>query len=145
MHEKEVAYAQATDDVAILRYPVPALLAHKRLRLITGEAEALGDGMQIVHVPGHTPGAIALVMNESVLCGDALKSRWDMRGHLMNSWNDELSLQSIQKITNLGNRIYPGHDMPLERRGNEWRPCGTPSVSVFFPDGSEHVIQPAAP
>ena len=145
VHEKEVAYAQATGDVAILRYPVPALLAHKRLRLITGETATLEDGVQIFHVPGHTPGAIALVMDESVLCGDALKSRWDLRGHLMNSWNDELSLQSIQKITNLGNRIYPGHDMPLERRGNEWRPCGTPSVSVFFPDGSEHVIQPAAP
>ena len=51
------------DDIAIVRYPVPALLAHKRLRLITGETAALEDGVQIFHVPGHTPGAIALVMN----------------------------------------------------------------------------------
>jgi glyoxylase-like metal-dependent hydrolase (beta-lactamase superfamily II) len=142
VHEKEVAYAQATGDVAILRYPVPALLEHKRLRLITGETTTLEDGVQIFHVPGHTPGAIALTMNDSVVCGDALKSRWDLRGYLMNGWNDELSHQSIQKITSLGNRIYPGHDMPLERRGKEWHPCGKASVSIHFPDGSEQVIQP---
>ena len=144
VHENEVAYAQATDDSAILRHTAPALLAHKRLRLITGETAALEDGVQIVHVPGHTPGAIALVMNGSVLCGDALKSRWDLRGDLMNTWNDDLSLQSIQKITSIANRIYPGHDVPLERCGNEWRPCGTASVHIHFPDGSEQIVRPPA-
>ena len=142
VHESEVAYAQASDDIALLRYPVPALLAHKRLRLITGETAALEDGVQIFQVPGHTPGAIALVMDGSVLCGDALKSRWDLRGYLMNTWNDDLSRQSIQKITGLGNRIYPGHDVPLERCGNEWRPSGAPTVRIHFPDGSEHLVQP---
>ena len=142
VHENEVAYAQATDDSAILRHTAPALLAHKRVRLITSETAALEDGVQIFHVPGHTPGAIALVMNGSVLCGDALKSRWDLRGYLMNTWNDDLSRQSIQKITGLGNRIYPGHDVPLERCGNEWRPSGSPTVRIRFPDGSEHILQP---
>lgn len=61
---------------------MPALLAHKRLRLITGETAVLENGMQIFHVPGHTPGAIALVMNGSVLSGDALKSRLDLRDYL---------------------------------------------------------------
>jgi hypothetical protein len=83
-------------------------------------------------------------MNDSVLCGDALKSRWDLRGYLMNTWNDDLSRQSIQKITGLGNRIYPGHDVMLERFGNEWRPSGTPSVAIHFPDGSEHIVRPPA-
>jgi glyoxylase-like metal-dependent hydrolase (beta-lactamase superfamily II) len=141
VHQDEVAYAQSPQaDHAILRYPVPALLAHQRLRLISGERVTLEDGVQIVHVPGHTPGAIALTLERSILCGDALKSRWDLRGHLMNSWNDELSRQSIEKITSLADRIYPGHDMPLERRGNQWCPCGSPSVRVLFPDGTEHVI-----
>ena len=142
VHESEVAYAQASDDIALLRYPVPALLAHRRLRLISGETAALEDGVQIFHVPGHTPGAIALVMNGSVLCGDALKSRWDLRGYLMNTWNDDLSRQSIQKITGLGNRIYPAHDVPLKRCGNEWCPSDTPSVRIHFPDGSEHIVRP---
>jgi glyoxylase-like metal-dependent hydrolase (beta-lactamase superfamily II) len=142
VHENEVTYAQASDDNAILRYSVPALLAHKRLRLITGETVAVEDGVQLCHVPGHTPGSIALVMNGSVLSGDALKSRWDLRRYLTDTWNDKLALQSIQKITTLGHRIYPGHDVPLERSGNEWRPSGTPSVRIQFPDGSEHIVQP---
>jgi glyoxylase-like metal-dependent hydrolase (beta-lactamase superfamily II) len=144
VHQNEVAYAQATDDPCILRYPVAALLAHKRLRLITGETAVLENGVQIFHVPGHTPGAIALVMNGSVLSGDALKSRWDLRGYLTDTWNDDLARQSIQKIASLGTRIYPGHDVPLERCANEWRPSGTTSVRIHFPDGSEQVVQPPA-
>jgi glyoxylase-like metal-dependent hydrolase (beta-lactamase superfamily II) len=143
VHENEVAYAQTSDDTSILRYPVPALLAHQRLRLITGETAALEDGVQIFHVPGHTPGAIALVMNDSVLSGDALKSGWDLRGYLTDTWNDDLARLSIRKITSLGDRIYPGHDVPLERCGNEWRPAGKPSVHIHFPDGSEHIVQPS--
>lgn len=141
VHEQEAAHAQAAGDVAVLRYPMPSLLAHKRLRLISGESAALEDGVQIVHVPGHTPGGIALLTNGSVLCGDALKNRWDLGGHLMNSWNEELARESIRKITALGDRLYPGHDAPLERHGNEWRPCGEPSVTIYFPDGNEQVIQ----
>ena len=142
VHEKEIAYAQATDDTAILRYHAPALLANNRLHLIREESSTLENGVQVVHVPGHTPGSIALTIEDSVFSGDALKSRWDLRGQLTDTWNDELALQSIQKITRLGNRIYPGHDVPLERHGSDWLPGGIPRVRVLFPDGSEQSIQP---
>ena len=142
VHEKEIAHAQAGDDPCVLRYQAPALLANNRLRLIREESSTLENGVQVVHVPGHTPGAIALTIGDSVLSGDALKSRWDLRGQLTDTWNDELALQSIQKIAGLGNRIYPGHDVPLERRGSDWFPCGIPSVRLLFPDGSEQSIQP---
>jgi glyoxylase-like metal-dependent hydrolase (beta-lactamase superfamily II) len=144
VHEKEIAYAQTTDDPAVLRYHAPALLANNRLHLIRQESSTLENGVQVFHVPGHTPGAIALTIEDSVLSGDALKSRWDLRGKLTDTWNDELALQSIQKITSLGNRIYPGHDVPLERHGSDWLPCGISSVRLLFPDGSEQVIQPPA-
>ena len=144
VHEKEIAYAQATDDTAVLRYQAPALLANNRLHLIREEISTLENGVQVFHVPGHTPGAIALTIEDSVLSGDALKSRWDLRGLLTDTWNDELARQSIQKITSLGNRIYPGHDLPLERHGSDWLPCGIPRVRVLFPDGSEQAIQPPA-
>ena len=142
VHEKEIAYAQATDDTAVLRYHAEALLANDRLHLIREESSTLEDGVHVVHVPGHTPGAIALTIEDSVLSGDALKSRWDLRGQLTDTWNDDLARQSIQKITTLGNRIYPGHDVPLERHGSDWLPCGIPSVRLLFPDGSEQSIQP---
>jgi glyoxylase-like metal-dependent hydrolase (beta-lactamase superfamily II) len=79
-----------------------------------------------------------------VFSGDALKSRWDLRGELTDTWNVELARQSIQKITTLGNRIYPGHDVFLERHGGDWLPCGIPSARLLFPDGSEQVIEPPA-
>ena len=144
VHEKEIAYAQATNDSAILRYNAPALVANNRLHLIREESSTLENGVQLFHVPGHTPGAIALTIEDSVFSGDALKSRWDLRGRLTDTWNDELARQSIHKIASLGNRIYPGHDVPLERHGSDWVPCGIPSVRLLFPDGSEQVIQAPA-
>jgi glyoxylase-like metal-dependent hydrolase (beta-lactamase superfamily II) len=144
VHEKEIAYAQATDDPAILRHQAPALLANNRLRLIREESLTLENGLQLFRVPGHTLGSIALTVGDSVFSGDALKSRWDLRGQLTDTWNDELALQSIQKIAGLGNRIYPGHDVPLERRGSDWLPCGIPSVSLLFPDGHQKAIQTPA-
>ena len=142
VHEKEIAHAQVGDDPCVLRHHAPALLANNRLHLIREESSTLENGVQVVHVPGHTPGAIALTIEDSVLSGDALKSRWDLRGQLTDTWNDELALQSIQKIAGLGNRIYPGHDIPLERHGGYWSPCGMPSVSLIFPDGREQTIRP---
>jgi glyoxylase-like metal-dependent hydrolase (beta-lactamase superfamily II) len=144
VHEKEIAHAQAGNDPAVLRHQAPALLANNRLHLIREESSTLENGVQLFHVPGHTPGAIALTIGDSVFSGDALKSRWDLRGQLTDTWDDELALQSIQKIAGLGNRIYPGHDVPLERRGNDWFPCGIPSVRLLFPDGREQAIQPPA-
>ena len=53
VHEKEIAYAQDTDDHAILRYHARALLANNRLHLIREESSILEDGVQLIHVPGH--------------------------------------------------------------------------------------------
>lgn len=142
VHEKELAYARTTDDPAVLRSSVPDLLAHPKLRRVAGEATSLEEGVEIQHVPGHTPGAIALVMGDSALCGDALKSRWDLRGVLTNTWDPDLARRSIRRITGLARHLYPGHDVPLELRGNDWHPCGTPSVRIQFPDGSERVLRP---
>jgi N-acyl homoserine lactone hydrolase len=146
VHKEELAYAQSPEaDGAILRYPVSTLRAHRRLRVIGGENEMLEEGIGILHVPGHTPGAIALALGDTVLCGDALKSRWDLRGHLgPPCWNLSCAKSSIEKLSRIGERLYPGHDSPLERRGSEWHPTGTPSVKVIFPDGSERVIEAPA-
>lgn len=129
-------------DSAVLRYHTPMLRAHRRLRLISAET-ALEDGVQVIHVPGHTPGCIALAMGKEILCGDALKSRWDLNGPMTSPvWDADLARQAIAKLTQLGTRLYPGHDMPLELVAGEWRACGPPTVNVLFPDGSEQVISP---
>jgi N-acyl homoserine lactone hydrolase len=142
-HEREISYADSRQaDGAVLRYNTPELRAHGRLRLISSDT-TLEDGVHVIHVPGHTPGCIALSMGEEILCGDALKSRWDLDGPMAPPvWDADLARQSIAKLKQLGTRLYPGHDMPLELLAGQWRASGPPSVKVFFPDGSEQVISP---
>ncbi len=143
VHEREIAHAEARGpDGAVLRYHTPALRVCPRLRLIS-EDIAVEEGVQIRHVPGHTPGCIAVSLGSDILCGDALKSRWDLEGAMAAPvWDAGLARQSISKLKRLGTRLYPGHDMPLELVQGNWRACGQPSVKVSFPDGSEQVISP---
>ncbi len=143
LHEREIAHAESRGpDGAVLRHHVPALRAHPRLRLVSAET-ALEEGVRIIHVPGHTPGCIAMVIGKEILCGDALKSRWDLDGPMSAPvWDADLARQSIAKLKALGTRLYPGHDMPLELVEGKWRASGSPSVRVSYPDGSEQVLSP---
>lgn len=143
LHEREIAHAESRGpDGAVLRHHVPALRANPRLRLVSAET-ALEEGVRIIHVPGHTPGCIAVVIGKQILCGDALKSRWDLDGPMAAPvWDADLARQSIAKLKEMGTRLYPGHDMPLELVEGKWRACGSPSVRVLYPDGSEQVLSP---
>jgi N-acyl homoserine lactone hydrolase len=143
LHEREMAHAESHGlDGAVLSHHAPALRAHCRLRLVSAET-ALDEGVQILHVPGHTPGCIAVSIGKEILCGDALKSRWDLDGPMAPPvWDADLARQSIARLKELGNRLYPGHDMPLQLVEGKWRASGPPSVKVLFPDGSEQVISP---
>jgi|SRR5208283_3507227 len=143
VHEREIAYADSGGaDGAVLRYHTPVLRACGRLRLISAET-ALEDGVQVIPVPGHTPGCIALSVGKEILCGDALKSRWDLNGPMAQPvWDADLARQSIAKLKQLGTRLYPGHDVPLELLAGKWRACGAPGIKFFFPDGSEQLVSP---
>jgi N-acyl homoserine lactone hydrolase len=118
VHERELAYADSqAADIAVLRYHAPILRVQSRLHAVSAEI-VLEEDVRVVHVPGHTPGCIALQVGNEVLCGDALKSRWDLQGHMAPPvWDPELA-------------------------AGEWRSCGSPTVRVFFPDGSEQVVAP---
>jgi N-acyl homoserine lactone hydrolase len=145
VHERELAYATSPEaDGAILRFHAQALRAERRVRAISGNEIELTPELTLIHVPGHTPGAMGLAVDGAVLCGDALKSRWDLQGKLSPPWWNEVeAMRSIERLKALGAVLFPGHDVPLERVGGEIQPRGTPSVSIFFPDKSEHVV--AAP
>jgi glyoxylase-like metal-dependent hydrolase (beta-lactamase superfamily II) len=142
LHEREIEHAESRGDGAVLWYHTPALRAHRRLRLISAET-ALEEGVRVRHVPGHTPGCVALSIDKEILCGDALKSRWELDGPMAGPvWDADLARQSIDQLKRLGTRLYPGHDMPLELLDGSWRACGPPSVKILFPDGSEQVVSP---
>jgi N-acyl homoserine lactone hydrolase len=145
VHERELAYAATPEaDGAILRFHSQALRAERRVRAVSGDEITLASELVLVHVPGHTPGAIALATEGVILCGDALKSRWDLLGKLSPPWwNEAEAMRSIERLRSSGAVLYPGHDVPLELAGGELKPRGTPKVTIFFPDKTEHVV--AAP
>jgi len=142
VHERELAYASSREaDGAVLRFHAEALRAESRVRAVSGDEIALAPELTLLHVPGHTPGAMALAAGDSVLCGDAVKSRWDLQGTLSPPWWDQAeALRSIERLKSLSDVLLPGHDAPLARVRGEWKPRGTPALRIFFPDKSEHLV-----
>lgn len=142
VHERELEYAASPEvDSAVLRFHMQALRAERRLRVVSGDTTVLTPGLTLLHVPGHTPGSIALVTEGAILCGDALKTRWDIQGRLSPPcWDEAAAIHSIEQLKASGTILYPGHDVPLERLGSEIRPRGSPSVRIFFPDQSQQIV-----
>lgn len=79
--------------------------------------------IKIIHTPGHTPGAICLLVEDKLLTGDTLFvnaiGRTDLPG------GDSIKLfESLQKLKKLNDdiKVYPGHDygdVPFSTIGNE--------------------------
>ena len=147
IHERELEYAASADaDGAILRFHAEALRKRSRVRLVTGDEISVTPELTLLHVPGHTPGALALAAGPGILCGDAVKNRWDLQGTLSPPWwNQEQAMRSIERLKSLTELLLPGHDAPLEHLAGGWKPRGTPAVRIFFPDQSDHVVAAPGP
>lgn len=88
-----------------------------------GEVFRLGDEeLKVLHVPGHSPGHIALVTSLGVFAGDVLFAgsigRWDFRG----GNKDDLLSSIANKLMTLPDEtfVYPGHG-PTTTIGEEKR------------------------
>jgi glyoxylase-like metal-dependent hydrolase (beta-lactamase superfamily II) len=145
VHEKEMEYACSPQaDYSTLRHQSRALAESRRLSLISKDGELEPD-VQLMLVPGHTPGSMALKMGSSVLCGDALKNRWDLQGQVsLPVWDAEKFQASVRKLASLADKLYPGHDVPLELEAHGWVPRGKPSINLTFANNQEQelVIEP---
>ena len=90
--------------------------------------------IKVINTPGHTPGAICLLVENKLITGDTLFvnaiGRTDLAG------GDSLNLfESLQKLKKLDDKIevYPGHDygdIPFstiggEKKTNPYFMCGT--------------------
>jgi hydroxyacylglutathione hydrolase len=88
-----------------------------------GDVFKLGkEELSVLHVPGHSPGHIALVTSLGVLAGDVLFAssigRWDFRG----GNKDDLLSSITNKLMTLPDEtiVYPGHG-PTTTIGEEKR------------------------
>jgi len=72
--------------------------------------ECAGMKLKVLHTPGHTPGGISLLLDDSIFTGDTLFSGSIGRSDLPGG-SPEVLLNSIKKILSLDENliIYPGH------------------------------------
>jgi N-acyl homoserine lactone hydrolase len=133
--QPELAHAEQGSDWAVLRHVVAPLRHTGRLRVVSGP-ERIDPVLEIVPAPGHTPGSIAVVSRGTLLCGDALKNRWQLAQALARpaAERDETERTIVDLVGRAG-RLWPGHDSPLVRRGDRWVPESEHVVTLHRPDG----------
>ena len=84
-----------------------------------GDSLGLGDReLKIIHLPGHTPGSIAVldVQNRVLISGDPIQEhgRIFMFGEHRNMRDYILSLEKLEKRTGEFDEIWPSHaDIPI--------------------------------
>ncbi len=96
----------------------------KIVKLKGDEKVSLGNTrLDIIHVPGHTPGGISILVENKLLTGDTLFvnaiGRTDLAGGDASKLYD--SLQKLKKLDD-ATKVYPGHDygeIPFSTIGNE--------------------------
>lgn len=118
IHPAEMAHAEEVRqdplrDPACL-YTLLPLLRGRRL-LLAQEGELL-PGLRLLHLPGHTPGLLGLLVEGvGVLASDAVKSRYDLEGPPAPPCLDPASAQESRNRLTAFQRLFPGHDVPLKR------------------------------
>jgi len=143
MHQKEVEWIHGDDCEWTPKSLFPVVESTGRLELISEDIE-IAPGVHTLLSPGHTPGCMALVLNEqgkptTVVAGDAVKNINELvTGMVDISWSNEESAKSIRRIREIGKVIIPGHDRVLEIDENVVRAITDCDETIFIPKGVAH-------
>ena len=137
--QAEIRYAEEVEaglvqDDAIPDF-WPALLEGRKVQTVE-DALSIGKGLEIVRLPGHTPGCLSLFYagNPSVaVCGDVVKNGWEAvtGAATSQSLDDDLSRKSINIIKQRGEVIIPGHDRPFSLRDEGLEYLGEFSWEIY--------------
>jgi glyoxylase-like metal-dependent hydrolase (beta-lactamase superfamily II) len=89
-----------------------------------GDHLDLLGGATVVHVPGHTPGSIALHFpaERLLICGDAIDFRRGRLGPPSKAFTDDMeqAISSLRRLAELDFEVLcPGHGAPLTSGARE--------------------------
>ena len=83
----------------------------------------------VIHLPGHTPGSIALKRDDSLICGDVLRvvrrriiaGEFQVRASSRNfNWSSDKYVKSLLRLSELERiTILPGHGIEISVTGEE--------------------------
>jgi glyoxylase-like metal-dependent hydrolase (beta-lactamase superfamily II) len=143
VHGDELRYLEAPRDLGTPRW-AKAVLDGLQVRE-TGDGDQLIPGVEVVHLPGHTPGSIGLAVTTdtgvAVLTGDAIPTA----GVLLSRRSLGVPLDagkaevSFDRVAALADVVYPGHDRPfrLTATGEVDYPAAAVPVVFRVPDPAE--------
>lgn len=126
----------------------PRFLTGRTLHRVDNSLE-IGPGLELVLLPGHTPGCLALFARDDIrtvaVCGDVIKNAWEAVNQCssMALAGEAVAARSIKHVLDRADIIIPGHDRPfLMKNGRpvflapfEW----TVRMSLF-PDEADRVV-----
>jgi N-acyl homoserine lactone hydrolase len=100
----------------------PSLLKGRKMRIVEEKLD-LGQTIQLVNMPGHTPGCLVMFWkgpSTIAICGDVIKNGWEvLTGEPTTSCADHIKAKtSISQVLERARVIVPGHDRPLVRHSN---------------------------
>jgi N-acyl homoserine lactone hydrolase len=89
---------------------------------ITKEGEQLLPGVEVLELPGHTPGSIGLAVSTDagsvVLSADAVPTAADARAGVASGhpYDRRRADASVERVIEIADVVYPGHDAPFRIR-----------------------------
>lgn len=140
LHEAEIPYAAKGQDPWQPPYFFAGLKATGRL-ISTREGDAILPGAAAVHLPGHTPGGMGLLlttpdMPTTMIAGDAVKNLWELAtGGAAMSLDQEATSDSIRKVRDMADRVIPGHDRILHVEKDRIVAVTTARETIVVPMG----------
>jgi glyoxylase-like metal-dependent hydrolase (beta-lactamase superfamily II) len=97
-----------------------AMLEHEAERIVeVDEGFEIEPGVRVLHTPGHSVGSISLAVDTddgtAAVTGDVLHyaSAALTRKNPIVFWSEEEATTSINRLVDLADVIYPGHDRPF--------------------------------
>jgi len=111
IHQYDAPMLTKSESVLPLIFPLESSSPPADTFIKDGDLiECAGMKLKVLHTPGHTPGGISLLIDDSIFTGDTLFSGSIGRSDLPGG-SQEVLLNSIKKILSLDENliIYPGH------------------------------------
>jgi glyoxylase-like metal-dependent hydrolase (beta-lactamase superfamily II) len=149
--EAEIRYAEEVDAGLVQDDSIPdfwpALLEGRKVHIVN-DALIIAKGLEVVRLPGHTPGCLSLFYTGTpsvAVCGDVVKNGWEavIGAAISQSLDDDLSRKSIKVIKQRGEVIIPGHDRPFRLRDEGLEYLGEFSLEIYgnvFPRPQNEII-----
>ncbi len=147
LHKDEIPHIEKDADPWQPRFLYDPIKKTGRLRAV-GEGDYIASGASVVHLPGHTPGCMGLILEHpsmpvTILAGDAVKNIAELaRGAAAMSMDQLATSTSIRKVRDIAQRVIPGHDRILNIESDRILAECSVEETIIIPPG---VANPDSP